>query len=44
MKAIKNASKHFATAKNRAKICGKMLAYILLSNKFFNDFQINLII
>jgi hypothetical protein len=43
MKALKNASKHFAAAKNRAKICGKMLAYILLSNKFFNDFQINLI-
>ena len=42
-KAINNASKHFAAAKKRAKICGKMLAYILMSTKFFNNFQINLI-
>ena len=26
-----------------AKICGKLLAYILFSNKFFNDCQINLV-
>jgi hypothetical protein len=30
-------------AKNRGKICGKILAYILLSSEFFKDFQINLI-
>ena len=40
---IKKVSKCFVSAKNRAKICGKMLAYILLSNNFFNNFQINLI-
>ena len=41
--AIKNSPKHFVSATNRAKICGKMLAYILMSSKFFNNFQINLI-
>ena len=41
--AIKNASIHFASAKKRAKICGKMLAYILMSSQFFKNFQINLI-
>ena len=40
---IKNISKNFAASKNRAKICGKMLAYILMSFKFFKNFQINLI-
>ena len=29
--------------KNRAKLCGKLLAYILLSNKFFNNFQVSLV-
>jgi hypothetical protein len=42
-KAINNASIHFASAKNRAKVCGKLLAYILYSSKFFPNFQINLI-
>ena len=33
----------FISAKKRAKICGKMLAYILLSSEFFNNYQINLV-
>jgi hypothetical protein len=43
LKAIKNSPKYFKAATDRAKICGKMLAYILVSSKFFNNFQINLI-
>jgi hypothetical protein len=35
--------KEMVDAKNRGKICGKILAYILLSSEFFKDFQINLI-
>ena len=33
----------FLTAKKKAKICGKILALILISKKFFPNFQINLI-
>ena len=40
---LKNESKSIIDAKNKAKICGKILAYILLSSKFFKDFQINLV-
>ena len=29
--------------KDRAKLCGKLLAYILLSNQFFNNFQVSFI-
>ena len=36
-------SKAIVDAKNRGKICGKILAYILLSTKFFNNFQINIV-
>ena len=43
LKAIKNSPKYFKAATSRAKICGKMLAYILLSSHFFKNFQINLI-
>ena len=35
--------KELVDAKNRGRICGKILAYILLSSKFFKDFQINLV-
>ena len=35
--------KEIVDAKNRGKICGKILAYILLSSNFFKDFQINLV-
>lgn len=37
---LKNISKNFYSATARAKICGKLLAFILLSSKFFKDFQI----
>ena len=40
---LKNISKNFYSATARAKICGKLLAYIQLSSKFFKNFQINLI-
>ena len=30
-------------AKKRAKLCGKILAYILISSNFFKDFEINLV-
>ena len=40
---LKNISKNFYSATARAKICEKLLAYILLSSKFFKNFQINLI-
>ena len=36
-------SKKIIDIENRAKISGKLLAYILASPKFFKDFQINLI-
>ena len=38
-----NENNIFISAKKRGKICGKMLAYILLSSEFFNNFQINLV-
>ena len=40
---IKKESKNIIDAFNRAKLCGKILAYILISSKFFKDFQINLV-
>ena len=42
-KNIEELKKEMVDAKNRGKICGKILAYILLSSKFFKDFQINLV-
>jgi len=42
-KNIEELKKEFVDAKNRGRICGKILAYILLSSKFFKDFQINLV-
>ncbi len=38
-----NLPQTFFTAKKKAKICGKILALILISKKFFPNFQINLI-
>jgi hypothetical protein len=38
-----NLPQIFLTAKKKAKISGKILALILLSKKFFKNFQINLI-
>lgn len=41
--AIGNVSKNFAHSTNRAKISGKLLAYILVSSNIFKEFQINLV-
>ena len=38
-----NLPQTFLIAKKKAKICGKILALILISKKFFPNFQINLI-
>ena len=38
-----NMLNHFSNSKERAKYCGRLLALILMSNQFFNGFQINLI-
>ena len=43
LNGLMNISKNFYSATARAKICGKLLALILLSSKFFKNFQINLI-
>jgi hypothetical protein len=40
---LRDISKNFYSATARAKVSGKLLAYILLSSKFFKNFQINLI-
>ena len=40
---LRYGSKNFSTASERAKICGKILAYIIYSNEIFKNFQINLI-
>ena len=40
---LKDISKNFYSATASAKVSGKLLAYILLSSKFFKNFQINLI-
>ena len=40
---LNNSSVDFAKATKRAEFSGKILAYILLSSEFFNNFQINLI-
>ena len=42
-KRIKKATNNFKDTMKRAKKCGKLLAYILFSNKFFKNFQINLV-
>ena len=42
-KALRFASQSFSSASERAKICGKILAYIIFSNEIFKNFQINLI-
>ena len=42
-KKMKKISEDIISARNISKICGKILAYILISNKFFKNFQINLI-
>ena len=46
-RGIKNAlrfgSQNFSSASERAKICGKILAYIIYSNEIFKNFQINLV-
>ena len=42
-KNIEELKKEMVDAKNRGKICGKILAYILLSSKFFKNFQITLV-
>ena len=42
-KALRFGSKSFSTATERAKICGKILAYIIYSNEIFKNFQINLV-
>ena len=38
-----NMLNHFSNSKERAKYSGRLLALILMSNQFFNGFQINLI-
>ena len=43
LNVIRNGSKNFAQSSNRAKISGKLLAYILVSSNIFKDFQINLV-
>ena len=42
-KKIKKLGKTLEQNKKLAKMCGKFLAYILVSKKFFGDFQINLV-
>ena len=42
-KKIKKLGKDLNSIKKLAKMCGKFLAYILVSKKFFGEFQINLV-
>ena len=41
--ALRFGSQNFSSASERAKICGKILAYIIYSNEIFKNFQINLV-
>ena len=41
--ALRFGSQSFSSASERAKICGKILAYIIFTNEIFKNFQINLI-
>ena len=40
---IDDLPKYFTEAKKNAKICGKILAYFLISSEFFRKYQINLV-
>ncbi len=40
---LDGSKKNFLEARERAKICGKILAYMLISSEYLRKFQINLI-
>ena len=43
LNALRFGSKNFSSATERAKICGKILAYIIYSNAILKNYQINLV-